>query len=188
MKHDAIRLRSSSTPCSARRGKTTASRSKPARARRSHAFPTLPRCPAGVAVLVRTVDTQGDRLETSVWGFGAGEEAWPIEHELIPGDPGIPEGSNGSPWNELAAIVDTPRTYRHASGTELKPSVTGIDAGGHHSKNVYAFTRKRVAQKVYALHGSTLGQGVPLCPSPRATTPRRRSSTRSACSPRRSRS
>lgn len=130
-------------------------------------------CPAGVAVLVRTVDTQGDRLETAVWGFGEGEESWPIEHEIIPGDPGVPEGSKttdrdgniiASPWDTLALTMT--RTYKHASGTELKPFVTGIDVGGHHSKNVYAFTRKRVAQRVYALHGSTTGQGVPLLSKP----------------------
>lgn len=123
-------------------------------------------CPAGVGALVRTVDTQGDRLETAVWGFGEGEEAWPIEHEIIPGDPGIPEGSNGSPWNVLAAIVDQPRGYRHESGTMLHPYVTGIDVGGHHAKNVYAFTRNRQHLRVYALHGSTIGQGVPLLGKP----------------------
>lgn len=123
-------------------------------------------CPAGVAVLIRSVDTQGDRLETAVWGFGEGEEMWPIEHQVIPGDPGIPEGSPGSPWDELARVIDTPTLYTHASGETLRPAVTGIDAGGHHAKNVYAFTRKRVAQRVYALHGSTLGQGVPLLSKP----------------------
>jgi phage terminase large subunit GpA-like protein len=123
-------------------------------------------CPAGVGGLVRTVDTQGDRLETAVWGFGEGEEAWPIEHEIIPGDPGIPEGSPNSPWNELGKIVDEPRGYAHASGTVLRPLITGIDAGGHHSKNVYAFTRKRQHQRVFALHGSTVGQGVPLLTKP----------------------
>lgn len=122
--------------------------------------------PAGVAVLVRTVDTQGDRLETLVVGYGEKEEAWPIEHEILPGDPGIPEGSVGSPWNLLASLVDSPRSYRHESGAMLVPRITGIDAGGHHSKQVYAFTRSRQGQRVYALHGSTLGEGAPILSKP----------------------
>lgn len=122
--------------------------------------------PAGVGVLIRTVDTQGDRLETAVWGFGEGEEAWPISIDMIPGDPGIPEGSDGSPWNQLAKLIDGPQSFTHASGTELAPVITGIDAGGHHAKNVYAFTRKRQNRRVYALHGSTLGQGVPMLSKP----------------------
>jgi phage terminase large subunit GpA-like protein len=48
----------------------------------------------------------------------------------------------------------------------LRPYVTGIDAGGHHAKNVYAFTRKRQHLRCYALHGSTVGQGVPLLSKP----------------------
>lgn len=125
---------------------------------------TTRKLPDGVAALVRTVDTQGDRLETAVWGFGAGEEAWPVEHELLPGDPGLPEGSPGSPWNLLAQRLTM--EYEHESGAMLRPVVTGIDAGGHHAKNVYAFTRPRQAQRVYALHGSTLGEGAPLLSRP----------------------
>jgi phage terminase large subunit GpA-like protein len=117
-------------------------------------------CPAGVGKLVRTVDVQGDRLETLVVGFGDGEEVWPIEHELLEGDPGIPLGRPGSPWNELAAHLT--RTYAHESGAQLAPAITGIDLGGHHSKEVYAFCRKYRAQRVYALQGSKMGQGVPL--------------------------
>jgi phage terminase large subunit GpA-like protein len=114
--------------------------------------------PAGVAVLVRTVDTQGDRLETSVWGFGDGEEAWIVEHELIPGDPGTPE-----PWIALDAI--RARGYQHESGAELRPRVTFIDSGGHHAKEVYAYTRLHQNEHVYACKGSSL-EGHPLLGRP----------------------
>lgn len=114
--------------------------------------------PAGVGVLVRTVDTQGDRLETSVWGFGEGEEAWIIEHELIPGDPGTAE-----PWKELDAV--RARSYRHESGAELRPRVTFIDSGGHHAKEVYAYCRVHQNEHVYACKGSSL-EGHPLLGRP----------------------
>jgi phage terminase large subunit GpA-like protein len=68
--------------------------------------------PPGVAVLTRSVDTQDDRLETALWGWGAGEEAWLIEWDLIEGDPGTPR-----PWKELDEIRK--RRYKFANGHEL---------------------------------------------------------------------
>jgi phage terminase large subunit GpA-like protein len=109
--------------------------------------PTL--VPAGVAVLTRSVDVQGDRLETAVWGWGEDEEAWLIEHELIPGDPATP-----APWAELAERIAKP--YPHETGVTLRPAVTLIDSGGHHSKEVYTFTRAHVRERVYAIKGSSL--------------------------------
>jgi phage terminase large subunit GpA-like protein len=89
--------------------------------------------PDEVAVLTRSVDVQGDRLETAVWGWGAGEEAWLIEHELIPGDPGTP-----APWKELERSFRRART-RHARRRQAPPPVvTFIDSGGHNTKEVYA--------------------------------------------------
>lgn len=117
--------------------------------------------PAGVGGIVRTFDVQGDRLETLVVGFGEGEEIWPIEHEIIEGDPGVPEGTMGSPWNYAATLLE--KSYEHESGERLTPLITGIDIGGHHSKNVYAFVRNHIADvRVYGVQGSNLGQGVPL--------------------------
>lgn len=122
--------------------------------------------PAGVGKLLRTVDVQGDRLETLVVGFGADEEMWPIEHEIIEGDPGIPEnaivgeGEKPSPWDELTR--QRARTYLHESGAKLSPAMTGIDLGGHHSKNVHAYARAHRVDRVYGIRGSNLGEGVPL--------------------------
>jgi len=109
--------------------------------------PTL--LPAGVAVLTRSVDVQGDRLETAVWGYGEDEEAWLIETEIIPGDPATP-----APWSELAGRIQKP--YPHETGVTLSPAVTFIDSGGHHSKEVYTFTRAHVRERVYAIKGSSL--------------------------------
>lgn len=119
--------------------------------------------PNGVGVLVRSADTQDDRIETVVWGWGAGEEGWFIEHELIPGDPGIPFGALNSPWNELEAQLG--RSYAHESGATLAPLVTFIDAGGHHAKEVYQFCRQRANRRVFAIHGATL-EGAPLLGKP----------------------
>lgn len=110
--------------------------------------------PARVALLTRSVDVQGDRLETVVWGWGDGEEAWPIEHEIIPGDPATP-----TPWQELKLMFA--RDYRHETGAVLRPAVTFVDSGGHHTKEVYQFCRRNAALRVFAVKGSSQA-GAPL--------------------------
>jgi phage terminase large subunit GpA-like protein len=79
--------------------------------------------PAGVAILTRSVDVQGDRLETCVWGWGANETSWLIEHELIPGDPSTIE-----PWTKLDEIMrgatTTPRVS--ASARASRSSILAV--------------------------------------------------------------
>lgn len=104
--------------------------------------------PAEAAVLTRSVDTQGDRLETAVWAWGQGEECWLIDYELIPGSPATEE-----PWAVLHERLS--KSYRHACGRDMLPRVTFIDSGGHHSKQVTKFTRARQLQQVYAVFGAT---------------------------------
>lgn len=110
--------------------------------------------PPGVAVITRSVDVQDDRLETAVWGWGHGEQAWLLEWELIEGDPGTP-----APWRQLDVIRG--RSYKSVAGVVHRPKVTFIDSGGHHSKAVYAYTRTRQNAGVYAIKGSSL-EGAPL--------------------------
>lgn len=119
-----------------------------------------PIVPHGVGLLTRSVDVQGDRLETAVWGWGAGEEAWRVDFEIIPGDPATPE-----PWAVLAREIE--RTYQHESGATLHVPVTFIDSGGHHTKQVYDFVRARSGRRVFAIKGSSEGEGVPLLSDPR---------------------
>jgi phage terminase large subunit GpA-like protein len=132
-----------------------------------HAFPRgddpedpQPIVPHGVGILTRSVDVQGDRLETCVWGFGKREEAWRTDFELIPGDPATKE-----PWDELHRIISRP--YQHQSGAIMNVSITFIDAGGHHAQQVYDFARKHARQKVYAIKGSSLQEGVPFVSPPK---------------------
>lgn len=127
-------------------------------ARQGLGYPEDGSLPPAVAVLTRSVDVQDDRLETAVWGWGQGEEAWLIEWELIEGDPGTP-----TPWRELE--VQRARTYKNAAGVVLRPQVTFIDSGGHHSKAVYSYVRTRQRSNVFAIKGSSL-QGAPLLGKP----------------------
>lgn len=105
--------------------------------------------PHGVAVLTRGVDTQDDRLEMGVWGYGADGEKWVIDYEYIPGDPGTPV-----PWRKLDEIRAT-RRYLHASGQLLRPIATLVDALGHHTSSVHAWAKQhaRDPEPAYAISG-----------------------------------
>lgn len=116
--------------------------------------------PAAAALLTRSIDTHDDRLETAVLAWGAGEECWLIDWEILPGDP-----ATTLPWAALDERIGydgaaksrdgAAKSYRHASGRELIPRVTFIDAGGHHSKSVNMYARSRRHRRVFAIFGHT---------------------------------
>ena len=105
-------------------------------------------CPEGVLTLTAGVDTQDNRLEVSVWGWGAGEEAWLIWHAALMGDPAMPEV-----WTQLDHVLAT--EWDAADGPPLKIRQMAVDSGGHHSHSVYMYARERKAQGVIATKGSS---------------------------------
>lgn len=102
--------------------------------------------PEGVLVITGAVDVQKDRLEATAIGWGVGEESWAIEHVVFQGDPSRPEV-----WSELDSWLG--REYQHESGIRLRIRCAMIDSGGHHTKQVYAFTKAREHRRVYACKG-----------------------------------
>lgn len=76
--------------------------------------------------VVAWCDVQKDRLEASVFGFGVGEEAWALDHLIIPGDTSLPEV-----WAALDEDLREARIQR-----------AGIDAG-YNTSMVMAFCEKR---------------------------------------------
>lgn len=116
--------------------------------------------PAGVALLTRAVDTQDDRLEVLVTGWGPGEESWLIEHTRLDGDTSQPEV-----WDALDDLLD--RTYRHESGAGLSPIATCIDSAGHRTTQVYDFVHPRQGRRVFAIIGRDGAIPVVSRPSPR---------------------
>lgn len=133
------------------------------KARRGLGYPEGNDAPGGpvpdqVAVLTRSVDTQDDRLEVAVWGWGEGEESWLVDWQLIPGDPATPV-----PWAALDEFLN--KTYATASGHVLTPAYSFLDSGGHHAKEVYKFARTRQHRGVYAIKGSNI-EGSPMLGNP----------------------
>lgn len=110
--------------------------------------------PAGALVLTMGVDTQDDRLELEVVGHGVDGETWGIDYKVLHGDP-----ADGDVWDQLDREID--RLYQHEYGSLMKVAAVGIDTGGHRTKHVYEYCRKRHGRHVYALKGQG-GDGVPL--------------------------
>ena len=115
-------------------------------ARRDQYAPGM--CPTGVLVLTAGVDTQDDRLEVSIWGWGKGEEAWLIWHQVLYGDPSLPEV-----WEQLDQILNA--EWELQSGGTLKIRQMAVDSGGHYSHSVYMYARERQAKGVIATKGSS---------------------------------
>lgn len=119
--------------------------------------------PDAIAFLTRSVDTQDNRVETAVWGWGEGEESWLIDWQLLPGDPALPASHPESPWSALDR--ERAKEYKTESGAVLTPIITLVDSGGHHTKEVYAYTGSRQFQRVFAIKGMS-SEGAPLFQKP----------------------
>jgi phage terminase large subunit GpA-like protein len=109
--------------------------------------------PEGVIYLTCSVDTQSDRLEYEVQGWGIGEECWGIETGKIFGNPHLSDV-----WHKLDEKLK--QTWQHPLGAQLRISCTLIDSGGQtdnkaFAKPVYAFVRRRQGRYVFACKGSS---------------------------------
>jgi phage terminase large subunit GpA-like protein len=118
--------------------------------------------PPGVLFLTAGVDTQDNRLECSVIGWGLDDERWVIDHRVFPGDPSLPETDAQSPWAALREYLLEP--WDHALGVSMHVSCVLVDSGGHHTERVYDFTRKHELRRWYAIVGRP-GIGKPLASS-----------------------
>jgi phage terminase large subunit GpA-like protein len=107
----------------------------------------------GMYVCTMGVDTQGDRLEAYLWGWGRGMERQLVDRIVIYGDPSVPETEEGSPWKALTELRRTPIT--HASGRTVPLLACAIDSGGHHTQAVYAYVRSHQHAHVIAVKGSS---------------------------------
>lgn len=121
--------------------------------------------PDGVAVITVGVDTQDDRFELEVVGWGMHEESWSIAHEVIDGDMESPET-----WDRLDAQLK--RIWRRADGRGFAPAAVCIDSGGHHTQKVYDFAKARLGRKVWAIKGESAvaGKRSPVWPTKRPTS------------------
>ena len=117
--------------------------------------------PEGVLVLTAGVDTQDDRLEVEIVGWGVGLESWGITNRVLVGDPSQP-----AVWEHLDNILKA--GYINSEGNRMYVASTLIDAGGHKTDYVYRFTAQREWRNVFASIGKA-GIGRPIASRPRET-------------------
>lgn len=109
------------------------------------------RVAAGGLVLTAGVDVQADRVEASVWAWGAGEEAWLVDHAVIAGDPSGP-----ALWDDLDRYLL--QRWPHASGATLTVDAVCVDSG-YMATTVQAWCAERRGRRVYAVKGSSSTDG-----------------------------
>jgi phage terminase large subunit GpA-like protein len=103
--------------------------------------------PKGCLRLLASGDTQDNRVEVSVWGYGRGCETWLIDHRIFYGNPG-----EEALWQDVAEYLFETE-FPHASGKRLKIYGSCIDSGGHHAHAVYNFAHTHAARRVHAVRG-----------------------------------
>ena len=111
--------------------------------------------PAEVLALTIGCDVQDDRLSLSVWGWGREEEGWLIDRVKLYGSPSRPEV-----WKQLDEILQKP--YLNEANEEMKVLCCAIDSGGHHTQEVYQYSRERAAMGVIAIKGMSQKGKPPL--------------------------
>lgn len=108
----------------------------------------------GVLLLTAAIDTQDNRLEYEVVGWGKEEECWGIRKGIVLGAP-----NQARTWKEIDNILD--KTYHFADGKGLKVVRTFIDSGGHYTSDVYNYCQKNFHKQRFAIKGRG-GPGIPL--------------------------
>lgn len=113
--------------------------------------------PADIALLTAGVDVQGNRIELSVFGWGAGDESWVVEHRVIWGDPSGP-----AIWADLDRALA--RRWRHERAVpDMSIRAAAVDTGGTYTAASYEFCRTRLGRRIWGIKGRG-GSGVQLWP------------------------
>ncbi|HBC7444539.1 TPA: phage terminase large subunit family protein, partial [Morganella morganii] len=108
--------------------------------------------PDGVTLLTAGIDTQDDRFEIEVVGWGRSEESWSVAHDVIEGDLETPE-----PWERLDAYLK--QIWRRADGRGFAIMAACMDSGGHHTQAVYDFCKARLGRRIWAVKGESARGG-----------------------------
>ncbi len=103
--------------------------------------------PEDVLYLTAGVDTQDDRFEVEVVGWGPDHESWGIKYAVIYGNLDLPQI-----WKDLDAFLM--QTFIKPNGDKIKIRCTCIDSGGHYTNQVYKFCKQRFSRNVFAIKGS----------------------------------
>ena len=104
--------------------------------------------PDGVFILVAGIDTQDNRYEIEVLGIGKLGETYSIETFIVRADP------NSADTDALLDEILVDMTFEHESGNKMKIYASAIDTGGHRTRAVSRYCKKRYQKKIYAIKGA----------------------------------
>lgn len=113
--------------------------------------------PNEVLYLTAGIDTQDDRFEIEIVGWGEEKESWGIYYRVIYGDL-----TRTKVWDDLRAFLM--QTFTRADGTKLKIGKACIDSGGHFSDYVYKFCIP-LYPTVFPIKGRDNRADVPFIPA-----------------------
>ena len=108
--------------------------------------------PNGVLVITIGIDTQDNRLEYEVKGWGRNDESWGIQYGVIPG-----RADEEETWEQVDALLD--REWRMENGKTMKAAVTFMDAGGHFYDAVVEHCNQRRMKRIYPIRGENKETG-----------------------------
>ncbi|EJF2467690.1 phage terminase large subunit family protein [Escherichia coli] len=115
--------------------------------------------PDRVAYLTAGIDSQLDRYEMRVWGWGPGEESWLIDRQII-------MGRHDDEQTLLRVDEAINKTYIRRNGAEMSVSRICWDTGGIDPTIVYARSKKHGLFRVIPIKGASV-YGKPVASMPR---------------------
>jgi phage terminase large subunit GpA-like protein len=118
--------------------------------------------PDWVVYLTAGVDTQDDRYEGRVWGWGAGKECALIDRFILYGDP-----ASQVLLDKVALRLN--QSYPRNDGIVLSIGTTCWDSGGHYTDTVYSMSKKLGLFRVVPIKGANI-YGKPIANFPRKRT------------------
>ncbi|MGL4448429.1 MAG: phage terminase large subunit family protein [Shewanella sp.] len=118
--------------------------------------------PNWVVYLTCGIDTQDDRYEGRVWGWGAGKEAALIDRFILYGDP-----ASQVLTDKVAERIA--KSYSRADGVILNIGITCWDSGGNYTDEVYNMSKKLGVMRVVPIKGANV-YGKPIANFPRKRT------------------
>ena len=130
-------------------------------AKRREMYPSG-KVPNWVVYLTAGIDTQDDRYEGRIWGWGTGKEAALIDRFILYGDP-----ASQVLKDKVAERIA--QSYARADGVMLNIGVVGWDSGGHYTDDVYAMSKKLGLMRVIPIRGANV-YGKPIANFPRKRT------------------
>nr|UYL17238.1 MAG: terminase large subunit [Caudoviricetes sp.] len=102
--------------------------------------------PDGVLCLTAGIDTQDNRLECEIVGWGLNYESWGIEYQVFYGSP-----ATSHVWAKLDEFLS--KTWKFKDGSELGLACACIDSAGHFTDEVYSFCKSRKAKRIFPIIG-----------------------------------